>query len=165
MQSHGDSSRQEQPNTQGLTGALYIESQIHQREFWAVRHLSATSSVSFHLHLKNFFCPQALSLALLKSCCLLPLFMHSSGYQSLASANVIAAVAKIALNSALQQTVINIFALFYSGQRGGGSALQFVPVRLTNAGLLNMNDFKFVDYKSLDRLCWVIWWLKLAAYE
>lgn len=50
----------------------------------------------------------------------MPLFMHPRGYQSLASANVIAAVAKIALNSALRQTVINIFALFYNGQKGGG---------------------------------------------
>lgn len=82
----------------------------------------------------------------------MPLFMHPRGYQSLASANVIAAVAKIALNSALRQTVINIFALFYNGQKGGGSALQFVPVQLTNSCLLNMNYFKFVDYKSLDRL-------------
>lgn len=31
MQSQGDSSRQEQRNTQGLTGALYIENPIRQR--------------------------------------------------------------------------------------------------------------------------------------
>lgn len=37
-------------------------------------------------------------------------------------------------------------------RKGRVSALQFVLVQLTNAGLLNMDYFKLFDYKSLDRL-------------